>query len=50
MGGLKLADGWGIGWELSKVEGGEASRAMEVAVELRICMAWLWGVKRSDWS
>ena len=38
LGVLKLVDGWGVGWELSKVEGGEAGRLMEAALELRICM------------
>ena len=41
LGGLKLADGWKLGWELSKAENGESGRAMEAAVEFRICMAWL---------
>ena len=42
---MKLADSWKIGWELSKAEDGEADRAMEAAVELRICMAQL----RPEW-
>ena len=50
MGGLKLADGWGVGRELGKVKGGEAGRAMEVGLELRICMVWFQEVPRLEQS
>ena len=40
LGGLKLADGWGVGRELGKVEGGEKGRLMEAVLELRICKAY----------
>ena len=43
LGGLKLADGGGVGWEWVRPLGGEVGSGVDAAVwALRICWACLW--------
>ena len=50
LGGLKLAEGRETGKELETAEGGKAGGAREAELALRISMAWLRAVRRSERS